>query len=80
MSAASLPGPTHAMVDRLNDLTRTGDEIQGRLYRAAERVDQLDASLPPAKRSQLVPALRELWSVADELAVHASRLRSALDV
>ena len=80
MSGPSPSDRPTTMLDRLDDLTRAGDEIQGRLYRAAERVDRLDVDLPPARRAQLVPALRELWAVADELAAHASRFRAALNL
>lgn len=68
------------MVDHLNEWTRTNDEIQGRLYRAAEQVDLLDRTLPLPTRHQLVAALRRLWAVADELAAHGSRLRATLNL
>ena len=68
------------MVDRLNELTKIGDEIQGRLYAAAERVDRLDRSLLPSKRAQLAPALREVWSIADELIVHSCHTRISLNL
>lgn len=67
-----------SVVDKVSEFARVGDEIQSRLFAAAERVDRLDATLPYSERPKILRELRQLWAIGDELASHHSRVRACL--
>ena len=76
----SRPPERFSMVDRLTEFGREADEIQARLYAAAEEGDRLDSTLKGDARHRIADAVRRLHAIADELAAHASRSRIHLQL